>query len=120
MPVAGDGLVALCGFDGLLGAVVRPVDGELRGEQPHLLFVFAQPAAERVAGMVPLVPVPQPVVRDPEGDGLVVALPQLRQQLLIQRRVAPGQRVVNGLVRLAEDLDDFSRPRTAGCLVPAW
>ena len=30
VPVSGDGLVPLGGFDGLLGAVVRPVDGELR------------------------------------------------------------------------------------------
>ena len=66
--------------------------------------------------MVALVPVPVPVMRDPEGDGLVVALPQLGQQLLIQRRVAPGQRVVDGLVRLPEDLDDISGPR----LQAAW
>ena len=55
-------------------------DGELRGEQPHLfLAVVAARWRERVAGIVPHVPIPQPVVGDPEGGGLVVALPQLRQ-----------------------------------------
>ena len=66
VPVAGDGLVPLGGFDGLLGAVIRPVHGELGGEEPDLLVVVAQPAAEGVAGVVAVVPVPVPVVRDPE------------------------------------------------------
>ena len=74
MPVAGDGLVAPGGFGAALGDVGRPVHGEIAGEQEDLLFVAAQPAAQRVAGVVPLVPVPQPVVDDAEGGGLVVAL----------------------------------------------
>src|SRR5215470_13075463 len=52
-------------------SVGRPVRGEVAGEQEDLLFVVAQPAAQRVAGMISLVPVPQPVVDDPEGGGLV-------------------------------------------------
>ena len=75
--------MALGRFRAALGDVGRPVHGEVAGEQEDLLLVVAQPAAERVAGMVPLVPVPQPVVDDPEGDGLVVALAQLGQQLRI-------------------------------------
>jgi hypothetical protein len=110
VPVSGDGLVPLGGFDGLLGAVVRPVHGELSGEQPDLLFVVAQPAAEGVAGVVAVVPVPVPVVRDPEGDGLVVAPVQLRQKLRIEGGIAPGQRLLDRLVRLAEDLDDVAGP----------
>src|SRR5262249_31452694 len=53
MPVARDGLVPLSGLGALLGDVVRPVHGEVAGEQEDLLFVLAQPAAERVAGVVP-------------------------------------------------------------------
>src|SRR5262245_23370370 len=52
VPVSGDCLVPFGGLDGLLGAVVRPVDGELGGEQPDLFLVIAQPAAEGVAGVV--------------------------------------------------------------------
>jgi hypothetical protein len=47
MPVAGNGLVALGGFGSALGDVGRPVRGEVAGEQEDLLFVVAQPAAER-------------------------------------------------------------------------
>ena len=79
------------GLDGLLGAVVRPLDAGLAGEQPDLIGVVAQPAAERVAGVVAVVPVPVPVVGDAEGGGLVIALAQLRQKLRVQRRIAPGQ-----------------------------
>jgi hypothetical protein len=60
--------------------------------------------------MVAVVPVPVPVVRDAEGDGLVVALAQLCQQLLIGYRVAPGQGLFRRLVRLAEDLDYLAGP----------
>ena len=52
VPVAGDGLVALGGFGAALGDVVRPVHGEVAGEQEDLLLVLAQPAAQRVAGVV--------------------------------------------------------------------
>ena len=74
VPVPGDGLVPLGGLGAALGDVVRPLDGGLAGEQPDLAGVVAQPAAEDVARVVAVVPVPQPVVDDPEGDGLVVAL----------------------------------------------
>jgi len=58
------------------GGVGRPLHLERGGEQPHLVRVLAQPAAERVAGVVPVaVPVPQPVAGDAEGDGGVVAQP---------------------------------------------
>ena len=73
MPVAGDGLVALGGFRAAFGDVGCPVHGEVAGEQEDLLLILAQPAAQRVAGMVPLVPVPQPVVDDAEGGGVVDA-----------------------------------------------
>jgi len=59
--------MALGGFRTALGDVVRPVHGEIAGEQEDLFFVAAQPAAERVAGVVPVVPAPQPVVDDAEG-----------------------------------------------------
>ena len=54
VPVAGHGLVALGGLGAALGYVVRPVHGEVAGEQEDLLLVVAQPAAERVAGVVPV------------------------------------------------------------------
>ena len=69
--------MALGGFRAALGDVVRPVHGEVAGEQEDLLLVVAQPAAERVAGVVPGVPVPQPVVDDPGPDRRVVAFPQV-------------------------------------------
>jgi hypothetical protein len=77
VPVAGDCLVALGGFRAALRDIVRPVHGEVAGEQEDLLLVVAQLAAQRVAGVVSLVPVPQPVVGDAEGDGVVAALAEL-------------------------------------------
>ena len=110
MPLAGDGLVALGGFGAALGDVGRPVHGEIAGEQEDLLFVAAQPAAQRVAGVVPVLPVPQPVVDDPEGGGLVVALAELVQHLRAEGGAAAGAGVLDGLVRFAQDLDDVAGP----------
>ncbi len=77
MPVARDGLMALGCFRAALGHIIRPAHGEVAGEQEDLFPVVAQPGPERVAGVVPLVPVPQPVVDDPGGDGGVVAFAQV-------------------------------------------
>ena len=110
MPVAGNGLVAFRGFRAALGDVVRPVHVEVAGEQEDLLFAVAQPAAERVAGMVLRVPVPQPVVGDPEDGGLVVALAELVQHVRIQGGVPAGAGRFHGLVRLAQDGDDVAGP----------
>src|SRR5215472_3213999 len=106
MPVAGDGLVSPGGLGPALGDVVRPVHAELAGEQEDLFLVVAQPGAGRVAGMVPLVPVPQPVVDDPEGGGLVVALAELVQDVRVQGGAAAGAGGLDGRVGLAEDGDD--------------
>lgn len=84
VPVPGDGLMPFGGLDGLFGAVVRPLDAGLAGEQPDLIGVVPQPAAERVAGVVAVVPVPVPVVGDAEGGGLVAALARLRQKLRVR------------------------------------
>ena len=110
MPVAGDGLVALGGFGAALGDVGRPVRGEVAGEQEDLLLVVAQPAAQRVAGVVPLVPVAQPVVDDAEGGGLVVALAELVQQVRVEGGAAAGACVLDGLMGLAQDGDDVAGP----------
>ena len=59
--------MALGGFGAALGDIVRPAHGEVAGEQEDLLLVVAQPGAERVAGVVPGVPVPQPVVVIPKA-----------------------------------------------------
>src|SRR6266403_2132579 len=107
MPVAGDGLVALGGLGAALGDVGGPVHGEIAGEQEDLLLVAAQPAAQRVAGVVPVLPVPQPVVDDPEGGGLVVALAELVQQVRAEGGAAAG---ADGLVRFAQDRDDLAGP----------
>ena len=88
-------------FDGPLGAAAGPLDGELAGEQPGLLLVRLQPAAEGVGGVVPVVPVPQPVVGDPEGGGLVVALAQLDRLPGVQGGVSAGAGFLHRLVRLA-------------------
>ena len=81
-----------------------------RGEQPDLVCVLLQPAAEGVAGVVAIVPVPVPVMRDAEGGGLVVTLAQLRRKLRVQRRIAPGQGLLHRLMRFAQDIDDVGGP----------
>jgi len=45
--------VALGGFGAAFGDVGGPVDGEVAAEQEDLFLVVAQPAAQRVAGVVP-------------------------------------------------------------------
>ena len=101
MPVARDGLVPLGGFGAALGDVGRPVHGEVAGEQEDLFLVVAQPAAQRVAGVVSLMPVSQPVMGDAEGDGVVVARAELVQQVRAEGGAAAGPGVADGLVRLA-------------------
>jgi hypothetical protein len=102
--------VAPGGFGAALGDVGRPVHGEVAGELEDLLFVVAQPAAQRVAGVVSVLPVPQPVVDDPEGGGLVVALAELVQQVRVQGSAAAGAGVTDGLVCLAQYGDDVAGP----------
>lgn len=63
VPVAGDGLVPLGGLGALLADVIGLVHGGLTGEQPDLAREVTQPAAQDVARVVPIVPVPQPVVK---------------------------------------------------------
>ena len=99
----------LGGLSTLLGDLVRPLHGGFAGAQPDLPGVVAQPAAQDVAGVVAVVPVPVPVVDDPEGDGLVVALAELGQQLRV-RGTVPGPGLFDQAVGLPEDLDDVSAP----------
>src|SRR5262249_2882760 len=110
VPVAGDGLVALGGLGAPLRDVVRPVRAEVAGEQPDLLFVVPQPAGEAVAGVIAVVPVPEPVVDDAVRDGLVVAFPQVTEYLRVQAGVAAGAGVRYCPVRLAQDGDDLPCP----------
>jgi hypothetical protein len=60
--------------------------------------------------VVPVVPVPQPVVDDPEGGGLVVALAELVQHVRVRGCTAAGTGVLDGLIGLAEDRDDVTSP----------
>ena len=61
--------------------------------------------------MVPAaVPVPQPVVDDPGGDGGVVAFPQVTEDLLVQGGVRAGARGLDGLMSVAQDRDDVPGP----------
>jgi hypothetical protein len=83
MPVAGDGLMPFRGFRAAFGDIVRPAHSEVAGEQEDLLPVLFQPAAERVAGVVPSIPVAQPVVRPAEGGSGVVASEQVIEDLLV-------------------------------------
>ena len=72
----------------------------------NLVRVLAQPAAEHVAGVVPVaVPVPQTVVDDPGGNGVVVAFPQVLEQGRIEGWLSARPGVFHGLVRLAQDRD---------------
>ena len=59
--------------------------------------------------MVAVVPVPVPVVGDPEGDGLVVARAQVLDDLRVGR-LAAGPGVFAGQVGLAEDDDHLFCP----------
>ena len=110
VPVPGDGLVPFGGFCAAFGDVIRPFHGGVAGEQPQLAGVGVQPAAERVAGVVALVPVPVPVVGDPEGDGLVVTLAQAGNDVRVGG-LAAGPGVFAGQMRLAEDDDHVGGPR---------
>src|SRR6266487_5314869 len=102
--------MALGSFGAALGDVGRPAGGEVAGEQEDLLLVAAQPAAQCVPGVVPVVPVPQPVMGDAEGDGVVVALAEFLQQVRAEGGAAAGARLLDGLVRLAQDGDDVAGP----------
>ena len=104
--------MALGGFDGLLGGVVRPGDGEVAGEQPHLLALVSQAAGEHVAGVVlAVVPVAEPV-----GDLTPVhrarrSVPAGPSSRLGSSAGSPGgDRVVDGPVGLAQDLADLFGP----------
>ena len=111
MPVSGDGLVPFRGFRSALRDVIRPADGEVAAEQEDLFLVVAQPGAEGVAGVVPAaVPVPQPVVDDPGGDGGVVAFAQAVECLLVQGGVPAGAGGLDGPVGVAQDRDDVAGP----------
>ena len=102
--------MALGRFRSALGDVGGPVHGEVAGEQEDLFLVAAQPAAQCVAGVIPAVPVPQPVMGDAEGDGVVVALAELLQQVRVDGGAAAGAGVFDGLMRLAQDGDDVASP----------
>jgi hypothetical protein len=105
-------------FRSALAGIVRPVDAEVAGEQEDLLFIAAQPGAEGVAGVVPVVPVAQPVVDDPGRDRGVVAFPQACEDLRVQGRAAAGAGFLDRLVRLAQDRDDVAS-RPAVLLLPS-
>jgi hypothetical protein len=60
--------------------------------------------------VVPLVPVPQSVVGDPERGRLVVALAEFVKQARAEGGAAAGAGVLDGLVRLAQDGDDVAGP----------
>ena len=57
--------MAFGGFRSALADIIRPGDAEVAGEQEDLFLVVPQPGAEGVAGVVAVVPVPQPVVDHP-------------------------------------------------------
>jgi len=81
----------------LFRGVVCPGDFEVLGEQPDLFGFVLEPLGERVAGMVALGPVTVPVGGHAPLDGLVVAFPQVGEELYTwQRRpslVRTGRRV---------------------------
>ena len=98
------------GFRAAFGDIIRPAHGEVAGEQEDLLPVLFQPAAESVAGVVPGVPVAQPVVRPAEGGGGVVAFEQVIEDLLVQGGVAADAGLPDGCVGLAQDRDNACGP----------
>src|ERR1700722_17346485 len=73
-------------------------------------LVLLEPAAEGAAGVVPVVPVPQPVIGDAEGGGLVVAPAQFGQLSGVQGGVPAGAGFLHRLVRLAQDADHVASP----------
>ena len=100
----------LGGFRSALTDIIRPAHGEFAGEQEDLFLVVAQPGAERVSGVVAVVPVPQPVVDDPGRHGGVVAFPQVIEYLRVEGGVAAGAGGLDGLMSVAQDRDDVAGP----------
>ena len=89
VPVAGDGLVPLCGLG--------PRSETLFVQSTAKSRVNRRPApcsrAARSRGrsrVIAVVPVPEPVVDDPGGNGLVVAFPQACEDLRVKGGVAAG------------------------------
>jgi len=85
-------IFALVAADGVLRSVVRGRDVEAGREQPYLAGLAFQPPGQDQPGVVALVPGPGQVHRDPEGDGLVVAVAQPGQEGGLQAGLAgvPG------------------------------
>src|SRR5207302_7524579 len=81
VPVRGDFLLQFRAFQCLLGWIVGPGNGKHGREQPYLVFSGFQPAGEGVAGVVSVVPVPEPVGALALGEVLVVAGTESGQQL---------------------------------------
>jgi len=102
--------MALGGLGAALGDIIRPAHGEFAGEQEDLFLIAAQPGPERVSGVVPVVPVPQPVVDDPGRDRGVGAFAQVIEDLLVQGGVPAGAGGLDGLMSVAEDRDDLAGP----------
>ncbi len=69
-----------------------------------------QAAGQDVAGVVPVVPVAEPVGGLAPGDRLVVALPQAGEQVRVEVIAAGGDGGLDGGVRLLEDLADVLCP----------
>src|SRR5258708_30997411 len=110
MLAAGAGLVALGLFRPAFADIVGPVHVKVAGEQEDLLLVVPQPAGERVAGVVPGVPVAEPVVDSPGFYGGGVASPQVIDDLRVQGGAAAGAGLLPGLMRVAEGRGDVAGP----------
>jgi hypothetical protein len=98
VPVSRDGLVALGLLRPAFADIVGPVHVEVAGEQEDLLLVVPQPAGERVAGVVAVVPAAEPVVDPPGFGGGVVAFEQAVEDLLVKGGAAAGAGVLDGRV----------------------
>jgi hypothetical protein len=76
MPIAGDSLMSLGAFEGLLAGVVGRGHGEVAGEGEDLVGLVVEAFGEGVSGVVARMPVAVAVGGDAPGDCVVVALAQ--------------------------------------------
>lgn len=109
-PVSGDGLVPFRVSECLFGSVVRPGDLEVVREQPELFGLVLEAPGEGVAGVIACVPVAVPVGGDAPFDGLVLASPQVGQEVGSQLVGAGGAGCVDSLGGRAQHSDDLAGP----------
>jgi hypothetical protein len=85
-------------------------EGRSPCQVPCASYGTPQGTIRRILATAGLGPVPQPAIGDAEGNGLVVTLAELVQQVRAEGGAAAGAGMVRGPVRLVQDGDDVAGP----------